>query len=223
MEGSQNSLGVLISLSRGDVNQRHVGFVIEGEGGKELIHLGWHKMLLKWTEERYRADIGPFLTLTCSYFTEAEAEDLSSFVRSLFRRYQRSMPYSIVTNGVGEFFNLSGDISVEEAGTGLTCATFILSVFGVQGHFLLDEDSWEHRPDDSQWQTKIVECLRETGVEEKHVKAQEKYIGEAYRYRPEEVAGSANIFAGVPQKFCAAVAEGERVLAEMRQSGLIPA
>lgn len=223
MDVRVGSLRVLISLSGGDVNQRHAGFILDGDQGDELIHMGWHKWLLKWTEERYRNDIGPFLSLDCPYFNELEAEELSSFIRSLWRRYQRSMPYSIVTNGVGEFFNLSGEIAVEQAGVGLTCATFLMSVFGVQGYSLLDESDWQRRPGDKAWHQHILNELRKSGVEEEHVAAQERYVGEAYRYRPEEVVGCASGYSGVPHPFCAAVAEGERVLGEMRQAGVMPA
>ncbi|MDH0133500.1 hypothetical protein N7381_09605 [Pseudomonas asiatica] len=223
MEKDGDRLRVLISLSNGDPDQRHVGFMLQADGRAQIIHMGWHKMLLNWTEAKYREKLGQYLVYDCSHFSALEVEDLTSFIMTLQRRYQGSMPYSIITDGVGEFFNLTGDIAVDKAGLGLTCATFVMSVLSVQEYPLFDESTWEVRPDDEDWHVKIIGYLRASGVDEDHIKAQEKFIGQAYRYRPEEVAGSASDYSGLPVSFNTAVAAGERVLDNMRQSGIIPA
>lgn len=218
------NLQVLISVSRDDPGQRHVGFMFGTPvGGVELIHLGWHKMLLKWSEDYYKQKIGDFLPLDCAYFSEEEAEDIAAFVNHLWTRYKGTMPYSIITDGLGGFFNLSGDISIEKAGIGLTCSTFLMSVFSVQGYTLVNESDWQRRSEDRTWHMKVINQLRASNAEVEHVKAQEKYIGYAFRYRPEEVVGCANSYEGAPFAFCAAVAAGEGVLASMRKSGLMPA
>ncbi|AOX10707.1 hypothetical protein Q5O_20730 [Pseudomonas putida JB] len=223
MELECERLRVLISLSNGDPEQRHVGFVLGSDGNSQIIHMGWHKMLLNWNEVKYRERIGEFLVYECPHFNEDEVEELTSFISMLYKRYSGSMPYSIITDGLGEFFNLAGDIAVDKAGMGLTCATFLMSVLAVQSYPLFDEATWELRPDDEKWHRKIISHLRESRVDEEHVKAQEKFIGKAYRYRPEEVVGSANDYMGSPVGFCAAVAAGERVLGNLRQCGIMPA
>jgi hypothetical protein len=224
MELDGDRLRVLISLSGGDPEQRHAGFVLGEDGGVQIIHMGWHKRLLNWNELKYRSYIGDYLVYECPHFKEDEVEELTSFITMLHRRYSGTMPYSIITDGAGEFFNLAGDIPVEKAGMGLTCATFLMSVLSVQSYPLFNEGTWGVRPDDEEWHRKIVSALRDDPqVDEEHVKAQEKYIGKAYRYRPEEVVGSANDYEGAPVDFCVAVAAGERVLSDLRQSGIIPA
>lgn len=91
-------------------------------------------------------------------------------------------------------------------GMGFTCATFVMEVFDTFGFPLLDKETWQNRPDDIQWQAKVIEILRKRKVSQAHVDAASRYIG-AFRFRPEEVAvGAADV--DPPLSFADAVARG---------------
>lgn len=216
MDYSGKALGVFVS---GDVKQRHAGFIIREDEAEELIHFGWHKYLLNWSRSVYLTRIGPFFPLDCTGFSDNEMEELCSFIKMLWRRHQISVPYSIICNGTDEFFNLDGSMPVKDAGQGLTCATFIMSVYSVQGYPLIDESQWQPRPEDRKWHLDILERQKSTGVEQHHIDAQTKYIGVAPRFRPEEVAGCAASYDRKPHGFCSGIDAGERVLAKMRSAG----
>lgn len=216
MDYSGKALGVFIS---GDAAQRHVGFIIHEDEVEELIHLGWHKSLLNWSNATYIAKIGQFYPFDCTGLSDGEMEELCSFIKVLWRRHQLSVPYSIVSNGTDGFFNLDGSMPIKEAGLGLACATFIMSVYSVQGYPLIDEDQWQARAEDRRWHLDILDLQKRNGIEQHHIDAQAKFIGIAPRFRPEEVAGCAASYDRKPHGFCSGIEAGERVLAKMRGAG----
>jgi hypothetical protein len=102
------------------------------------------------------------------------------------------VPYGIDMTGL-LFDPETGQLTqIPADGTGLTCATFILTVFKSYGFHLVNEESWPARPSDADWQTRIVARLRTTGASEAHVSAMQAEIG-AKRFRPEEVVAAAQV------------------------------
>jgi hypothetical protein len=97
------------------------------------------------------------------------------------------VPYGFV-NDTQPFAN-NGTFVEMEIGKGLTCASFVLTIFHQSGIDLLDTQAWQIRADDIEWQTRVVHDLRRDGYTD-HADAAEQYIG-AFRFRPEEVAAAA--------------------------------
>ena len=82
---------------------------------------------------------------------------------------------------------------------------------------LIVNDSWPVRESDISWQSEIVKMLARKAPT--HSAAQAEQIGRAARYRPEEVAGAAQVFDGTPVPFVVAWHAGQSVLAGMTGAG----
>lgn len=221
MDYTGSSLGVLIS---GNDEQRHAGFLLQDDGKKEFVHLAWHKYLFNDSEAEFlEHGFAGYIPFDCPTFSDLEREELVSFIKTVYKKNMKSVPYSIIGDGSSAFFNLDGSMPVKDAGLGLTCATFVMSIFSVQSYPLIDESSWLPRADDKQWHMKILDGMRKFKVDPVHISVQEKYIGIAPRFRPEEVIGCAANFSYHPHRFCSAVSFGEAVLSKMRAEGLMKA
>lgn len=100
-----------------------------------------------------------------------------------------AIPYGFDSDGI-VFDRTTGELYPPPVGKGLTCATFVLAVFRTYGFEPLLDTSWEARPDDAQWQQKILSWMEESNAATEHLDAI-RAAGEALRYRPEEVVGCA--------------------------------
>jgi hypothetical protein len=122
-----------------------------------------------------------------------------------YARGDRRLAYALRYGG-GTFDPGTG-IFMNEAGRGLTCATFVMAVFASRGAPLLHWAEWQPRDEDRVWQEKVVRALRAYGADEEHVTAvnEEAQRGCA-RFRPEEVAA-----AGVCDTLPLGFVEAERV------------
>jgi len=219
MDDKNYALRVLVS---GNDEQRHAAFLLTDQAESEVIHLAWHKYLMKQTVPVFKANAGEFIDFECRSFSEYEQEEIISFIKVLWRRNSSAVPYSIMNDGTGSFFNLDGTMPTRDAGMGLTCATFVMSVFSIQGFPLIDESTWQARPEDKKWHEKIISKLKEIEhIDPQHIENQIKYIGIAPRFRPEEVIGCAADYNNEPQNFCGAIGSGEKVLRIMREAGLL--
>ncbi|MDH2015897.1 hypothetical protein N5J66_18245 [Pseudomonas juntendi] len=208
-------LGVTIS---GDEKQRHVGFhLLDGEK-PELIHLAWHHRLTNDTPENYVAEIGRYTAYECSGFLDQQVEDIVSFVKTVWRRNQHIVPYGIGSDGISLFFDADGSVANQEPGSGLTCATFLMSIFASQLYPIVDEGTWQARDGDKEWQEVILGYLAKYP---KHVEEQRKLVGVAYRFRPEEVASSAALYDDDPIKFEDAVRDGLVLIEMLKANGTI--
>jgi hypothetical protein len=100
-------------------------------------------------------------------------------------------------------------------GKGLTCATFISGVLNSLGFDVVVEETWPVRIADLEWQTLVIECLRDTGASRHHIDAIEADVG-SMRLRPEEAVAAATIpFADWPSSFDVVEPMGQQVLAEL--------
>jgi hypothetical protein len=103
-----------------------------------------------------------------------------------------NIPYGLDTTGAC-FDPTNGDFIPPPIGKGLTCATFIVAVFGSYGFDLLDEASWPtHNAEDEGWQSQIIETLRSNGAHPAHIEAMERDVGSS-RFKPDEVVGSSTL------------------------------
>ncbi|UPF02350.1 hypothetical protein MXB02_17385 [Pseudomonas mosselii] len=211
-------LGVLIS---GSVDQRHVGFHIIDGGDPELIHLGWHYDLRNQSSAEYIKDNGRFKAYECSNFLDEQVEEIISFLKVIWNRNKSLVPYGIGSEGLANFFDVDGKVASHSPGNGLTCATFLMSVFAAQRYPIIDEQSWQSREGDKDWQELVLGYLSRRAELADHVAEQRKVVGQAYRYRPEEVASSAAIYDEDPIVFEEAVQNGEQLLAMLKADGTL--
>lgn len=96
------------------------------------------------------------------------------------------VPYGINAEGVQ--FSEDGGISYPEF-KGLTCATFVLTLFKVYKYLILDEDTWPENSNQYE-QGKIVFALnRFTDMPKERVQANRQFIG-CKLFTPEQVVGA---------------------------------
>ncbi len=92
-------------------------------------------------------------------------------------------------------FDNQGNLIMQQGDFGLTCSTFILSIFESVGINLIDYSTWQDRKEDMDWQKNILDFFIEKNTADPikypteivdHIKSN---IG-CFRFRPEEVASS---------------------------------
>ncbi|MBV1831326.1 hypothetical protein HNW77_11825 [Komagataeibacter sp. AV436] len=99
------------------------------------------------------------------------------------------VPYGLDPNGIS--FNEDGSINIiSDSGTGLTCATFILTLLKCYGFLLLDEKTWPTQKDEKTQRTIIIGLQRipPQATQEKIVQ-NTNCIGMRFFY-PNEVVGA---------------------------------
>ncbi len=121
------------------------------------------------------------------------------------------IPYGLSDEGVS-FEAVDGRLRLAATGKGLTCATFVLSIFEVYGYVLLKRDEW---PEDAnlEWQSAILELLEKSGAPEKQLNAVRDDLG-CRRYTPLEVVGAAGQ-SGWPIGFSEALRLAEQLEMEL--------
>lgn len=217
-EYSGGKLAVFIS---GNERQRHVGFYINEAAQPELIHLANHLQLCNDTVEEYERGGAKFLAYECQHFLDEQVEEIVSFVKTVWKKNQNNVPYGIGSDNFALFFDGEGQVANRNPGTGLTCATFLMSIFASQLYPVIDESSWQNRADDKDWQEIVLSWLARYPQLADHVAEQRKSVGVAYRYRPEEVAACSALYDDTPFPFAEAVDYGQSLLKAIRAKGIL--
>lgn len=204
--GQVDAFGVALG---GSPRQKHAALVYQGSSGSyQLLHLATHYSLIC---EPLAG--GYFLVPTCAFDSD-ELDYFAERAEFLARSNEGGIPYGFKYGGENVFSD-SGKYS-EEAGSGLTCATFVLAFFKYHAFDILDISSWCVREDDAAWQRWIVGVLVDVcGMTLEHAEHQLKLIGDAVRFRPEEVVSSVSRYSNSPIEFSDAVSYSAELLAEI--------
>lgn len=200
-----------IALIETQPGSRHTGIVVEAPqlGGKRFLHLAWHYAFLNDAVEpgysEYSGD----------NFTDEEREYLAERVIRRWERNGSKVAYGLDYDGTPAFDN--ADMFDGRGGRGLTCATFVLDFLASCGFAICDVGSWRFRSEDRKFQQFVYDALsrRLVGHENqdqlKRVKAS---IGNAARFRPEEVAACFVRYDNDPIQMLPAQFWGHEVVAE---------
>lgn len=207
--GAVEIFGAAIHQTR-NPEQRHAAIVFKDRAKKNLslLHLAWHYDLrCEHVNDSYRP-------VPMHHFDEEELQLFAEQASRIFEENSAGIPYGMEYTGAAVF---GGDLKfIGLPGAGLTCATFLLGFFDTLGFDVIDLDSWQSRPDDTVWQNNIVAAL-EQNLDPDDAAVQRKAVGQAFRFRPEEVVGSVGIYSSEPLSFETCTAVGARLLAEMRK------
>lgn len=203
--GSDTTIGVAICVTNPNVPLIHAGVLYKDPGeAHRLLHLAFHALVANDTLPDAR-----FVYYWARLPLDADrAAALSGFCRRVAKR-SPPIPYGIVYEGG----RLAEDGTAELSGkaVGLTCATFVLSVFKSAGLDLLNLGTWPVRKDDVVWHEHIVKMLNDVRnrhpdrISENHIMAVAQESGCA-RFRPEEVAAACGL--RWPVSFCDVELEG---------------
>ncbi len=160
----------------------HIGFIYQNEleNKIKICHLCWHFKLKneEFNDPKYYCEEvnlnylnKKFLIASFQNISDLNDSNIPYGFRIPIETYDKENIY------VG---NVKGE--------GLTCATFILTVFEKNGYKILNRESWKLREDDSNWQNFIIKHLAVTpGVSPDHLESAKQMIGSVVRFRPDEV------------------------------------
>ena len=167
-----------VSAKAVDTDQLHCGILYKlDDAPVRMAHLAWHFDL---RDEAAPSDY---------FWTEVNLDETNRRVLAAFASVigsnEGGIPYGLDAAGAA-FDRGTGEYIDPPIGKGLTCATFVVAVFGSYGFDLLNEDSWPNRECDTAWQEKIVGNLQANGASAEHIDAIRSDIG-AKRFRPEEI------------------------------------
>ena len=193
----------------------HVGLDYQDaddEGARRHLHLAWHLRLENapvppddafWVEPR---------------LTEAQLDDVAVAAHLIAKGQQDGrVPYAL--DPADAQFQPDGTLQLNQS-LGLTCATFIVLVFGHAGIELLDTITWdqdrsdERKREDEDAQHRLVKYLRDNPASRAHADLVEGQVG-CTRIRAEEIAAALGM-TGHPIPFMRAEPEGRCVLQTIR-------
>ena len=172
-----------------------------------MLHLAGHYRLrfqsfsfnYQWVQVKRHKAILKQLAIICSHIADENPQ----------------VPYGFDPTGV-TIDPATGKVFVPSSGKGLTCASFIMAIFGSQGLPLLKEREWSSTAN-AAWQQAMFEQLKaDPRVDPNHLAAMINDVGQVRRFSPEEVAGSSHE-AAWPVGFKRAQAAAYKITNKLRQ------
>lgn len=169
----------------------HAGILHRDKKRLWKLHLCWHEMLVS----QPCGDNGPCCVQPD--LLEEETNDVTAMCRLIHDRLQTGwqIPYAFKFDRNAYFSNVTGELFLPE-GAGLSCSTFVLTVFASAGIHLVDVTDWQKRPEDIARHNSLLEKMSE-GIPEFHIPPAhpehvEKVRAEVQciRVRPEEAAAT---------------------------------
>lgn len=176
---------VAVAIAVVHAGQQHTGILHKEEVLDEvqLAHLAWHNQLKNAPPKEAYLWVDPLIP-------NRRARQVAARCRQILRGNKRGIPYAFSSPN-DCFDSETGSFLFGPTRAGLTCASFVLAVFGSAGIQLADYATWPpQRAGDLEWQQFIVEQLEKDGADADHIAFVRNEVG-AVRYRPEDVAGCA--------------------------------
>lgn len=210
-EDSGLSVSIVIKLL--EDRQRHCGIVyLNCDGEPMLLHFTGDLSLIQTTvTEKHHGEY--FFVMHNIH--EYRQMDIASWLSYIYPENPETIPYGLRYRQT--FFDSHGIIRIGERESGLTCSTFVLSIFLSVRIILVNVDEWEVREEDTEWQKRLVdsiEFLNEDSPENsKYIERLKSEIGTP-RFRPEEVTASIT-FPHRPEYYKTIWARGEEILKEI--------
>ena len=189
---------------------RHIGVLYHlDDGAVRMCHLGWN-----WDLRLDRP--------TSNYMWGKSGLDgyTKHFLAAQFdligKANPNAIPYGL--DAYGDCFDSDGNYLPLPIGKGMTCASFIVSVFRTLRIPLINEASWpKGRDSDKAWGLFVIKLLEsDPSVPVEHIKALKRDIAEVSRFRPAEVV-AALMTDDAPLAFADAERMANAILAEMAQ------
>jgi hypothetical protein len=207
-----------IGIFRSAPRQHHVAFIYEAEGrGILLSHLPTHRAF------RGADPWDPKYFWTTLAGLEATNKQVFAAWLTALANKPIQVAYGFSDAGCRFDRDEAGEVVFVNVtlGKGLTCATFLIVALESFGYRLLVRDTWPARAEDKEWQTQILEQLRQCGLmNDAELDLLSNDVG-SVRFRPIEVAASAHR-ANWPVNFNDASALAEQILAQIAELRFAP-
>lgn len=163
----------------------HTGILHRDGGQLFLLDQRWHEDLGNAPSDGACPCVVPNLE-------PEEVNDVTGLCRLIAKRRQQNphepAPYALYRNPKIRISRDTGEV-ILSGGLGLTCSTFVLTVFESAEVPILDLSAWPRRAGDDERHRSLVNLMRRTGVPEDHVQKVEAELP-CIRVRPEEVAAA---------------------------------
>lgn len=178
--GEVKTFGVVLKESH--PGYRHAGVVVSTSprGALRILHLAGH---CDFSNDEY--DNTYTLIPNCN-FSQGELDYLAEKALRLWDKNGNDIAYGLDFDGTDPFgFDLK---FMGDDGRGLTCATFVLAFLRKCGFPLLDVGSWKFRAEDEKFQQLVFDhYTRKNALTDEQVVRMKASVGNAARFRPEEV------------------------------------
>lgn len=203
-------VGVVINVEK-KPDHFHCGVFYNYGGSMNILHLATYKQL------RHDGDYRNFSHLVKPNIHPKRLKLIAPFCQLVHQKEMDGIlkiPYGINYEDYSEIDQLSGELHLSQGTNGLTCATFVMTIFHSMGFDLVDLKSWPHREEDKKWKLETLNALvtymnrwsipgdfiRKLAMEQNLV-----------RYKPQEVAASSALYDNGPASSEKIISEGEFV------------
>ncbi len=186
-------------LCRTEHGNLHAGVLYRDGDKPAVLHLGWQDYLSrdwKWARLWSAPDIEPERLLS-----------VAALCRRIWRVYERSRQFPYAFRFAGTSFDANGQLVLGRGARGLTCATFILAVFGAMGIMLVDEEDWPVRAEED---AAFLATIKRFASPDHLAVLRAEIDDGCVRIRPEEVLGACAC--ALPAKFAPTRAAADHVL-----------
>lgn len=188
-----------IFCGEADTDQMHCGILFKYNGNPNVLHLRYHRKLVSHSlNDKSMKDV-KYVMVKSKISTDMQIV-ISAKCRRIIKTNQQ-IPYGLSFEN--STFNKDGKLILGVNEVGLTCATFVLSVFNSCNINLIDLKSWPCRPEDKIWHNQIISKMIANkeliGITDAEIMKIVTETGCA-RFRPEEVTIS-SIFNPNPAHF----------------------
>ena len=198
-DGEDFKIGIVLSLDK-DHNQFHCGLSFDMANGIHILHLKSHKKLF------YNEDWSDFRCIVKPSIHPLRLDamiPLCYLIRDKIGDEDSQVPYGFYYDEYASYDLGSGVLSLGCHDSGLTCATFVMTLFHSIGIDLIDIENWTKRPEDDDWETRIKRLFSSykdrVDMSKEHLETLKYEISIGCpRFRPEEVAVSSALYFNQP-------------------------
>ena len=204
---------LVVAVCRGNFGS-HIGIAFHSaKEGMKLLHLRSHLDLKTddFPPERPNCWVATVINLPAPL-----SKQMVAIVRSVSKRLPH-INYGINFLAAAGSFDAQGHYKAPKGSDGLTCSTFVSTIFRDSKIPLIQEHTWESSPENIAWGEAICEWLSHH-ADESHVEAVKRNI-KGLRVRPEEVAAAADTpFPNRPVIFSLAKASAPAVMVSLKEA-----
>lgn len=189
-------IGIVLSLEPKN-DQMHCGLAFDLENQKQVIHLASHNDLrCDDGLNSFKCIIKPNL----APIVQESFISLCDVIKEGIKRGNNQVPYGFLYDNYAIIEN-DGTLNLTEKEVGLTCATYVLTIFHSCGFNLVDISDWPPRDEDAPWYKKIIDLYsrfqKVIGISSEHIEKLKLQMN-VPRFRPEEVSVSSALYSGGP-------------------------
>lgn len=209
-------VGVVINYDR-KYDQFHCGISYRSHGSNDVLHLETYKQLA------HNSDYSEFVNIIRPSIHPTRLKLMIPFCKFVQEKVTQGLlkiPYGLNYEGYSDIDRTSGELHLTDGTNGLTCSTFVMTMFHSVGIDLIDVSTWPHREEDKIWKAKTLNLLIKYM---QYLKIPDRFIQKLIeekslvRYKPQEVAASSALYDNGAATSEQIISEGDRIMEYMIQ------